>query len=102
MIQQWERNLFSGHWWKHPAEIIALAVFAWFLHRYVIAWLRKLTKRTETTFDDIVVDLLARALRPLLVIAVVAGGVKGVALRAELVRGGNRIRDLGALALGGD
>jgi small-conductance mechanosensitive channel len=98
MIQQWEQHLFSGHWWKHPAEILALALFAWVLHRYVIGWLRKLTRRTETTFDDIVVDLLARALRPLLVIAVIAGGMNVLPLPPEFLKVANRILYLAALA----
>jgi small-conductance mechanosensitive channel len=100
MIQQWEHNLFSGHWWKHPAEIIALAVFAWFLHRYVIAWLRRLTRKTETTFDDIVVDLLGRALRPLLVIAVAAGAMNVLPLPPEFMKVANRILYLAALSFG--
>jgi small-conductance mechanosensitive channel len=100
MIQQWEQHLFFSHWWKHPAEIIALALFAWFVHRYVIAWLRRLTKRTETTFDDVVVDLLARALRPLLVIAVIAGGLNVLPLPPEFIKVANRILYLAALAFG--
>jgi small-conductance mechanosensitive channel len=100
MLQQWEQHLFSGHWWKHPAEIIALALFAWFLHRYVIGWLRKLTSKTETTFDDIVVDLLARALRPLLVIAVLAGGLNVLPLPPKFMEVTNRVLYLAALAFG--
>jgi small-conductance mechanosensitive channel len=100
MIQQWEQHFLSGYWWKHPAEIVALAVFAWFLHRYVIGWLRKLTARTETTFDDVVVDLLARALRPLLIVAVIAGGMNVLPFPMEFMKVTNRILYLAALAIG--
>ncbi len=100
MLKQWEQHFLSGHWWKHPAEIFALALAAWILHRYVIAWLRKLTRHTESTLDDIVVDLLARALRPLLVIAVVAGAMNVLPLPAHFLDVANRVLYLGALAVG--
>jgi small-conductance mechanosensitive channel len=99
MLKQWEQHVLSGYWWKHPAEILLLAVAAWFLHRYVIRWLRKLTARTQTTFDDVVVDLLDRALRPMLIIAVIAGGLNVLPVPAGFLEVANRILYLAALAV---
>ncbi|HVB98893.1 MAG TPA: hypothetical protein VNJ12_06115 [Candidatus Dormibacteraeota bacterium] len=72
----------------------------WFLHRYVIRWLRKLTARTSTTFDDVVVDLLDRALQPLLVVAVAAGGLNVLPFPGRFLHVANRIFYLAALAVG--
>jgi small-conductance mechanosensitive channel len=100
MIEQWELHILSGHWWKHPLEIFALAFAAWILHRYVIGWLRKITKRTENTLDDLIVELLARALRPILVIAVVAGALNVLPLPPEFLKVSDRVLYLAALAFG--
>ncbi|HVB33033.1 MAG TPA: mechanosensitive ion channel family protein [Patescibacteria group bacterium] len=99
MLERWEHHLLSGYWWKHPAEILLLALAAWFVHRYVIRWLRKITALTETTFDDVLVDILDRALRPLLVVAVIAGGLNVLPLPAGFLKVANQILYLAALAV---
>lgn len=99
MIRRWEHLLLINHWWRQPAEILLLALAAWFLHRYVVGWLRKLTARTQTTLDDVIIDLLDRALRPLLIVAVVAGGTNVLPLPAKFLEVANRVFYLAALAI---
>lgn len=99
MLQSWLHYLLSFAWWKHPAQIAVLAIAAWFTHRFVIRWLRRLTSRTKTKVDDIVIDLLDSALRPVLLLAVVAAGLNLLPLSRKFLDVSNRVLYLIALAV---
>jgi small-conductance mechanosensitive channel len=99
MIQNWQHYLLSFTWWKHPTQIAALAVVAWVVHRYVLKWLRKLTARTQTKLDDMVIDLLDSALKPVLVLAVVAAALNMLPFSRKFLNVANRTVYLLALAV---
>jgi len=54
--------LSQAPWVEYLFEIVLMSFGAWVLRRFVMAWLRRWAKRTETRLDDALVALLDRAL----------------------------------------
>jgi small-conductance mechanosensitive channel len=99
MLQGWLHYLLSFTWWKHPTQIAVLALVAWIVHRYVLSWLRKLTARTQTKVDDLIIDLLDSALKPVLFLAVLAAALNMLPLSPKFLDVANRTLYLLALAV---
>jgi hypothetical protein len=92
---------FSQHypWAGYLVEVILLILAAWFLRRVVIGYLTRCAKRTQTTFDDQIVALLSSAMRPFLLLAVLALTLNSVPLPAHILAMSNRLLTLATTAL---
>jgi small-conductance mechanosensitive channel len=99
MLHGWLHYLRSFTWWKHPTQIAILAFAAWIVHRYVLRWLRRLTARTQTKVDDLIIDLLDSALKPVLLLAVLAAALNMLPLSRKFLDVANRTIYLVALAV---
>jgi small-conductance mechanosensitive channel len=84
---------------SHVLEIGSAVVVALLARRFGIAWLRRLTRKTETDLDDELVSLLDRALVPALGIGVLATCLNLFPLPPKFLLVANRIFFLCTLAL---
>ncbi|MGH9678687.1 MAG: hypothetical protein ACRD4Y_01925, partial [Candidatus Acidiferrales bacterium] len=84
---------------SHVVEIGSAVVVALLIHKFGIAWLRRLTEKTKTALDDELVTLLDQALVPGLAIGVAATCLNLFPLAPKFLRVANRIAFLGILAL---
>jgi small-conductance mechanosensitive channel len=96
----WILRLLPHAWWRHPAEVLVLGTAAWILHHFLIGWLRRLAARTPGRLDDALVEVLDRALRPLLVVAVAAGALNLLPLARSTRILVNRSFGLAAVLIG--
>ena len=103
MTEMWYQKIQSAHahypWLGYAAEILLLFLFAWIIHRVVVGYLSKWAKRTTATFDDEIVAMIASALRPLLVIAVVAITINSVPMPLRFEDMANRAIKLVTIAV---
>lgn len=104
MTQAWLEKLQTVHgnypWLGYATEMLLLLLFAWIIRRVVVGYLTKLAKRTETTFDDEIVSLVASALRPLLLLAVLAITLNSLPMPPRFAALANRMVTLATIAVG--
>jgi small-conductance mechanosensitive channel len=81
-------------------EIALFVLAAWVIHSFVLAWLRRLARRRQTTLVDALVSILDSALRPILLLAVVDASLNLFELRPKLLTVSNRVVYLSVLAVG--
>ncbi len=84
---------------SYVVEIASLVVVALLIRKFGIAWLRRLTKKTQTDLDDKLVSLLDQALLPALAIGVLATCLNLFPLPPKFLVVANRIFFLCVLAL---
>jgi len=78
--------------WVAPVvEIVAIIIVAWIIRVVVIGLLRNWARRTSVTWDDAVVDLLDRAIRPLLILGVLTAALNLLELPPKLLKVSNRV-----------
>lgn len=99
MFDQWVEVFSQRPWLKYGMEIVVLILGARLLHAVVMRRLRQWARRTATDADDQIVELLDRALMPLLTLAVLAVSINLFELPARLLQVVNRLIYLGALTL---
>ncbi len=94
------RQLVEHYPWIAPiAQITGLIAVAWLLRVIGIRQFRRWAARTETTLDDHLVDLLERAIKPLLVLAVGLAALNILPLPDKLQKVINRGLSLALLAV---
>jgi small-conductance mechanosensitive channel len=86
-------------WLAYALEIVVLLILAWAVRRLILGYLVRWAARTQTSFDDKIVDLISSALRPLLILAVVAVTLNSVPIPAYILALCNRILTLGTIAV---
>jgi small-conductance mechanosensitive channel len=97
---EWKDHVLHLHpWVLFLVETLALIAGAWVFHVVVIGRLKKWAGRTATTLDDGIVALLGSAIRPLLVLGVLAGVVNMLEPPARLLKVSNRIISLAVLII---
>ena len=103
MTQRWIQQLELIHrsypWLGYSAEILLLLVAAWITRRIVVKHLAAWAKKTASTFDDELVDLVASALKPFLLLAVAEVTLNSVPLPIRFIVLGNRMLTLAAIAV---
>ena len=78
--------------WVAPLiEIGAMLIAAWLIRVLVLGALRRWALRSSVTWDNAVVDILDRALKPLLILAVLASAVNLFELPPKLLKVTNRV-----------
>jgi small-conductance mechanosensitive channel len=100
MMERWLEWWFRNMWFHNVAQICALILAAWVLRKFVIRWFRRAAQRTESSLDDELVTLFARALTPILVLAVVAVSLNLLPLSLRVLAVTNRLLYLGTLMVG--
>jgi len=86
-------------WLGYVLEVALLLTLAWILRRIVIGYLAAWAKRTDTTFDDNIVALTSSALRPLLILAVVAVTINSAPIPEHVLALCNRLMKLAMIAV---
>lgn len=99
VIHQWRQVLPAHPWLAYSLEILALLLGAWAFRALVIGQLRRLTRRTHTTLDDEVVTILDRAIRPSLILAIIAASLNLFPLSVKLLGLVNRFLGVCVIAL---
>ncbi len=99
MLDRWAELSSQHSWLPYVLQIAGLVVAAWILRTFVVGWLRRWAKRTETTLDDSLVALFQSALTPLLFLSVVAASLNLFPLSVKLMAVLNRVIYLGVLTL---
>jgi small-conductance mechanosensitive channel len=99
MQEIWTNLVSHHHWVSYVAEILGLVLAAWAFHTFVLGWLRRLAKRTKTTLDDALLDILDSALRPILILTVLDISLNLFELPAKLMAVMNRVLYLGILVI---
>lgn len=94
-MQHWKDILLNrSAWpvWVAPvAEIVAIIILAWIIRVVVLGLLRNWARRTSVTWDDAVVDLLDRAIKPLLILGVLTASLNLLELPSKLLKVSNRV-----------
>lgn len=99
VLRQW-KQLFAAHpWIGNTLEIAALILGAWLFRAFVIGQLRRFTRRTRTTLDDALVDILDRAIKPTLVFAIIAASLNLLPLPVKFMSLANRLVMVCVIAL---
>lgn len=78
-------------WILYLIETAGLILAAWIFRTVVIRQLRKWAKRTVTTVDNAVVEVLDKAIWPLLSLGVLAGTLNMIELPSKFLRVSNRV-----------
>ena len=92
--------LLTAHpWLAYALEIAALILGAWILRALIIGQLRRLTRRTRTNLDDALVDILDRAIKPTLVLAIIAASLNILPLPSKFMSLANRLVTVCVIAL---
>ncbi|MFB3915282.1 MAG: mechanosensitive ion channel family protein [Terriglobales bacterium] len=86
-------------WAVYVAQIAAVILAGWITRRVLIGHLKRFAKRTETTYDDALVAIIDAAIKPLIVLAVLAVSLNLFALPPKLLKVSNRMLVLGALSV---
>lgn len=101
-MQNW-KDVFSRltrpDWVGTIVEIVAILIAAWLVRTVVLRLLRTWANRTSVTWDDAVVDLLDRAMKPLLLLAVLTASLNLLDLPPKLLRVSNRVFTVLVLAV---
>lgn len=99
MEQTIERIISRTPWLVPLGEIALFVCAACAVYLLVIRWVRRIVKRTATTIDDALIDILDHALRPALLLAVMAASVNLFELPRKLMAVSNRILYLSVLGV---
>ena len=99
MLNEWVTFLRHHHELYYVFEIAGLVVAAWVLRKLVFYRLRLWAERTTTTVDDQLVDLLDRAVKPLLSLGVLAISLNMIPLSGKFLSPANRILKVLVLAV---
>jgi len=99
MLNRWAELSSQYTWLEYVLQIALLVAAGWVLRRYVISWLKRWARRTETRLDDALVELFDQALTPVLLLAVLVASLNLVPVPAKLLVVMNRILYLGILAV---
>lgn len=95
---EWRQFLPVHPWLGYLMEIAALIAGAWMFRALVIGQLRRITRRTRTTLDD-VVNILDRAIKPTLALAIAAASLNLLPLPTRFVNLANRFVTVSVIAL---
>jgi small-conductance mechanosensitive channel len=99
MLNEWVTFVRHHHELYYVFEIAGLIVAAWVLRKLVFYRLRLWAERTTTTVDDQLVDLLDRAVKPLLSLGVLAISLNMIPLSGKFLSPANRILKVLVLAV---
>jgi small-conductance mechanosensitive channel len=99
VIDQWRQLLLVHPWLGYVLEITALVIGAWVSRTLIIGQLRRITRKTHTTLDDELVDILDRTIKPLLVFGVLAVSLNLLPLPSRLLSVSNRVLTVCVIAL---
>jgi small-conductance mechanosensitive channel len=99
MLDYWRHFLPAHPWVGYSLEILALIGCAWVFRTFVIGQLRRITQRTRTTVDDGLVDILDRAIKPILIFAIIAASLNLLPLPVKFLHLANRVVTVSVIAL---
>ena len=99
MEQTFARIISRAPWLVPLGEIALFICAACAVYLVVIHWVRRMVKRTTTTMNDALIDLLDHALRPALLLGVMAASVNLFELPRKLMAVSNRVLYLSVLAV---
>ncbi|HEY7097385.1 MAG TPA: mechanosensitive ion channel family protein [Terriglobales bacterium] len=80
-------------------EIVAMVLGAWLFRVLVIGQLRRLSRQTKSQVDDELIAILNQAIKPVLVLAIIAASLNLFPLPVKLVHVANRIVTICVIAL---
>ena len=86
-------------WLGYVVEIALLLLAGWVVHRLIVRYLVTWAKKTETTFDDEIVALISSALKPLLLMGVMAVTINSVPIPSRILVLSNRLLTLAIIAV---
>ena len=99
LLNQW-RQLAPAHpWVGYTLEIAGLVLGAWLFRTLVIGQLRRFTRRTHTVLDDVLVDILDRAVKPALGFAIIAASLNLLPLPPKFMALAHRFVTICVIAL---
>ena len=101
---EWFRSLQAGvlsqyPWLEYVLEIALLVAAAWMVRAFVMTALRRWAARTQTEIDDQLVALLDRAIKPALLLGLLAASLNVAPLAPKFQSVATRIVYLAALGL---
>ena len=96
-MQPWFQLVSAYPWTKYVLEIAGLIAGAWLLRHLVIRYLRRLATSTQSTLDDSLLDILDRAIKPILVLSVLMASMNLFDLPPRVLRVFNRGLSLAVL-----
>jgi small-conductance mechanosensitive channel len=99
VLAQWKQFLPLHPWLIYLLEIVGLIVGAWVFRALGIGQLRRITRRTSTTLDDQVVNILDRAIKPTLILAIGAASLNLMPLPMKLLSWANRFVSVSVIAV---
>ena len=99
MEQTLSKIVSRAPWLVPLAEIALFICVACAIYLIVIRWARRMAKRTTTTLDDAVIEIVDQALRPALLLAVMAASLNLFVLPHKLMSVANRVLYLSVLAV---
>jgi hypothetical protein len=97
MFDDWPKLISYDPWLKYVAEIAFFLLAAWAIHQFLLAWLRRFSKRTLATLDDDLAEILDRALRPILILTALDASLNLFDLPRKLLNVLNRVLYLAIL-----
>lgn len=98
-LAHWGQLLQQHSWLAYSLQIAALISGAWIVRVAIIGRLRRLTKKTRTNLDDRLIDILDRAIKPALALAVIVATMNLFPLSPKLLKVANRVVTLAVLAV---
>jgi small-conductance mechanosensitive channel len=90
MIISMTEGLTQSPWAKYLVEITLLVLAAWIVKKFVMSWLRRWARNTDTLLDDKLVVLVDRTLKPLLILGLAAASLNMFPLSDKLLTVLNR------------
>jgi small-conductance mechanosensitive channel len=98
-LNQWTQLLPAHPWLALALEMGAMVAGAWLFRALVIGQLRRFTRRTRTSLDDALVDILDSAIKPTLAFAIIAASLNLLPLPPKFMSLANRFVTVCVIAL---